>query len=265
MRKFIDLTGCRFGKITVLRSVYGHGKSARWLCRCDCGNEKQSRGDHLLKGEVTTCGKYRCRPGFVDLAGHRYGNWTVLRFDDDSSSCGGRRRIAWICRCDCGNTKSITSEHLRLGGSNSCKARGCHQGVRMGMSRGKTYHAWKSMLARCYKRNNHNYRNYGGRGITVCKEWSDPVSGFLSFLKDMGPAPTGMTLDRINPDGNYERSNCRWVTPDVQRINRRKAGCISIFTDGEILRELIKRGISLRASTKKKEAALQQPLLMRFG
>lgn len=76
------------------------------------------------------------------------------------------------------------------------------------------------MLQRCLNPNSDNYRWYGGRGITICLEWID---SFDAFLADMGERPTGMTLDRINPDGNYEPGNVRWATPKEQARNRRRA------------------------------------------
>jgi len=85
------------------------------------------------------------------------------------------------------------------------------------MNSKKTYLAWNSMLYRCLNRNSDSYDRYGGRGIGVCERWMT----FANFLADMGEAPAGMSLDRINNDGNYEPGNCRWATWHQQAANRR--------------------------------------------
>lgn len=82
-----------------------------------------------------------------------------------------------------------------------------------------TYRSWQSMISRCTYDTNASWEHYGGRGITVCERWR----AFTNFLADMGERPEGKTLDRIDPDGNYEPSNCRWATPTEQRANRRNA------------------------------------------
>lgn len=80
-----------------------------------------------------------------------------------------------------------------------------------------TYHSWAKMKTRCNNPHAHNYEYYGGRGITVCERWSS----FKNFLEDMGERPENKTLDRIDPNGNYEPSNCRWATAKEQRVNQR--------------------------------------------
>ena len=78
-----------------------------------------------------------------------------------------------------------------------------------------------NMKTRCYNKNSHAYKNYGGKGVKVCDRWLEPLAvGFWSFVEDMGPRPDGMTLDRIDPGGNYEPSNCRWASQFQQQGNR---------------------------------------------
>lgn len=86
------------------------------------------------------------------------------------------------------------------------------------MTRKATYSTWYSMKRRCFCPTEPSYKHYGGRGITVCKRWAE---SFEAFLEDMGERPDGMSIDRINNDGNYEPGNCRWATPQQQRINQR--------------------------------------------
>ena len=83
------------------------------------------------------------------------------------------------------------------------------------------YFTWHRMMQRCYNENCPVYDDYGGRGIKVCDRWRDRAVGFTRFLKDMGQRPPNMTLDRVNNDGNYEPSNCRWATRTQQQRNRR--------------------------------------------
>jgi hypothetical protein len=122
------------------------------------------------------------------------------------------KHIVWSCICDCGNTRLANGVKIRSGLIYSC---GCH---RHGHARaGKTsreYAAWAAMLVRC---RNVSVPRYGGRGITVCERWND----FPAFLKDMGTRPSPWhSLDRINNDGNYEPSNCRWATRIEQGRNK---------------------------------------------
>lgn len=81
-----------------------------------------------------------------------------------------------------------------------------------------TYRSWREMIKRCTKEDHHKFHHYGGRGIKVCDRWRD----FVNFLADMGERPQGMTLDRIDNDGNYEPGNCRWADSKTQRANQRR-------------------------------------------
>ena len=98
-----------------------------------------------------------------------------------------------------------------------------------GMSHTPTYRSWKAMMARCYSPNVYGFANYGGRGIKVCRDWH----GFLTFLADMGERPAGTSLDRIDNDGNYNPSNCRWATAKEQ--NNNKKSNVHLTLNGETL------------------------------
>lgn len=130
---------------------------------------------------------------------------------------------AWVCTCDCGKVKEVLAKHLKRGLIVSC---GCYSaeiaGARWRKHGGKgttEYAIWKRMKQRCLDPNDKGYKNWGGRGITVCKQWQD---SFPAFLQDMGPRPSKRyTIDRINNDGNYEPGNCEWATYAAQARNTR--------------------------------------------
>jgi hypothetical protein len=136
----------------------------------------------------------------------------------------------WLCRCSCGNTKEVIGSSLKNGHSKSC---GCLQkdiNIKRATKHGcantgkltKEYKAYWHMYSRCTNPNNAGYKNYGGRGITICDRWLEPIKGFTNFLEDVGYAPSSeYSLDRINNDGNYETGNIRWATRTVQNINQR--------------------------------------------
>ena len=100
-----------------------------------------------------------------------------------------------------------------------------------------TYRSWTLMKSRCHNRRNIGWKDYGGRGIVVCPRWH----WFENFLADMGERPVGTTLDRIDVDGDYEPSNCRWATPSLQSSNQRERKLLSEWTEEELLLELVRR------------------------
>lgn len=155
----------------------------------------------------------------TDITGIRYGRLTAVEYAGDRK---------WKCVCDCGNTTNVVTSSLLRGASTSC---GCfrseltvQRNTKHGMADTPMHYRWKNIMQRCYNPNNPGYADYGGRGIKVCDRWHD----FTVFYADMGDAPEGMSLDRIDVNGDYAPDNCRWASKNIQARNKRN----SIRVDG---------------------------------
>lgn len=168
---------------------------------------------------------------FVDRTGFVYGRLTVLSATMRRNVSGS---VYWLCKCSCGNEVEVSSSCLQTKQTTSCgcyfievasakgKAKKTH-----GMTKTKIYKTWSGMIQRCTNPKNNKFANYGKRGIVVCDAWKS----FDAFFKDMGLPKNGESLDRIDTNGNYEPSNCRWATQLVQQNNRRDN--VEICLNGE--------------------------------
>lgn len=170
----------------------------------------------------------------IDLTGQRFGRLTV--FERDCLTV--KSSAYWICICDCGEYVSVNSQSLRRGKTCSC---GCFHkemqntyGMRHGKSNTRLYGIWHGMKDRCYNSNNPRYSHYGGKGVAVCDEWKNDFQAFYDWAMANGYSDD-LSIDRIDVNGNYEPSNCRWADKKTQANNTSKNHIVTAFGETKTL------------------------------
>lgn len=144
-----------------------------------------------------------------DITGSKFEFLTVLGYLGE-----GR----WHCKCDCGNNKIVKTAKLNNGHNKSCGCLAKTNAIKHNASSTKEYITWSNIKARCTNHNSNGYKNYGKRGITVCKKW---INSFENFYKDMGNCPEGFSIERVENNKGYFKENCIWASSKTQAMNRR--------------------------------------------
>lgn len=222
--KISDYIGKRFGYLTVIgESDKKHRYSNSWDFKCICGETISDQPARVLSGHRKSCGKCEDAKRYVSpkfdieqYIGKKSNMLTVVgvapRLESD-------RTWKLDCVCDCGSHTYITPSQFNRGVVKSC---GClrRSGTRTedGRSLNPLYGIWSQMMRRCYNPKEKHFSRYGGRGIAVCAAWHS-FDNFKKWSDSIGGRPSGTSLDRINNDGNYEPSNCRWATSQQQHRN----------------------------------------------
>lgn len=243
-----DIKGNKYNMLTAVEFVRSDPKGAIWRFRCDCGNYVECFGHSVTSksSKRKSCG---CLLHSIkdDITGKKFNKLTVLGFDHRT----GRRRMIWKCQCDCGNIVYVDGTHLKNGHTKSC---GCINIERIGNLNKKTgeagtriYFVYHNMHMRCEREVDDQYKNYGGRGIRVCDEWSgeNGFENFLRWAQETGYDPNAKrgecTLDRIDVNGNYSPDNCRWATQLEQCNNKRNTLRISINGEVDTVTNMVRK------------------------
>ena len=229
-RHIEDLTNKKFGRWTVLK--YSHKSDSGthyWLCQCSCPLHtiKEVNVQSLRKGTSRSCGCLQKElahdNGLHNLIGQKFGELTVIKRVENR---GRHRGARWLCLCTCGEYHEASSNSLLQGLVTSC---GCHYANRRKrnpkitdeeFNKTRLYEIWSGMKIRCYNKNHKDYKYCGSKGITICSEWKSSFKSFYEWSLANG-YQDGLTIDRINTFGNYEPSNCRWITIAEQQLNKR--------------------------------------------
>lgn len=155
-----------------------------------------------------------------DLAGQRYGRLLVKARAPNRAFPSGQQATMWTCVCDCGKTKTIRASLLKNGSTQSCGCLHIEKVTKHNQSKTRLYGIWTDVKQRCYNPNNKFFKDYGGRGITICEEWANNYDNFEQWAILNGYKST-LTIERLDVNGGYNPSNCTWATQKQQQRNKR--------------------------------------------
>jgi len=282
LRKAIELNkndpmiGLEFGRLKVLECTGSDkNRNKKYKCLCSCGNLTEVTGKSLKTGRTKSCGCYKLSKGKearVNLQGLRFGLLTVISLAVKAPN----GEAMWLCKCDCGNEIEVRRGSLRSGLTRSC---GClkHKGLQTDLiifdEKEALYRTKKRLMAmrfRCYNIKNKYYKDYGGRGITVCDRWMDKKTGLHNFIADMGLIPSlHHQIDRIDNDGPYSPENCIWTICSINNTHKRNSHMITYKGKNQCLSVWAKEmGLSYAAlcsRLKRKNLTLEEALTLPKG
>ena len=192
-----------------------------------CGKEFETSNKNQICCNRTCWQKLINKRSEEKFVGQKVNHWTILKL----VKMKNKNRTRYLCQCECGTLKEFSLGDLKR--SNSC---GCIKKTLNGLSNTRLYGIYQKMKERCLNPRNDHYKNYGGRGITICEEWLKSYIPFREWALDNGYTDK-LTIDRIDVNGNYEPSNCRWVTAKEQALNKRNNIKITINNETRCLTE----------------------------
>lgn len=225
--------GKTYNGVKVLEDIGTIGGDRRYKCKCPrCENEFVTRASSV--GKIHTCKKCSRLGFYLDISGQRFGRLVAIEY------VGRKKSVSqWKCVCDCGNIIITTQSRLKQGCVKSCgclkkesslwggNQRHCASLEFGVIHKHPLYTTWNQMKSRCYYPKNNRYKHYGARGIKVCDRWLGE-NGFENFVTDMGERPSNRhSLDRIDLNGDYTPTNCRWATYEEQNRNRSNTFLVS--------------------------------------